>query len=131
MVFEKGYMFPDMDTSECKDLLECLVAHWDYGFRGAPVWHGTHLTWPEFCFDYMYNLIVILIMAAIISGIIIDTFADLRMQQQEIMADMQTTCFVCSLDKSSLERQSIKFNDHILFQHFMWAYARFLLYLEE
>merc|ERR1719160_2054864 len=53
------------------------------------------------------------------------------MQQQEIMSDMQTKCFICSLDKSSLERRSVKFNTHILFEHFMWAYARFLLYLEE
>jgi hypothetical protein len=131
MIFEKGYAFADMDTSDCSTLLECLLGHWDYGFRSAPVWHGAHLTWSEFFFDYMYNLVVILIMAAIISGIIIDTFADLRTKMQEIMQDMQTKCFICSLDKSSLERRSVKFNTHILFEHFMWAYARFLLYLEE
>merc|ERR1711959_638040 len=113
MVFGQGYGFADMDTSGCATLMECLMGHFDYGFRSAPVWGSAKLTYVRFGFDYFYNLLVILIMAAIISGIIIDTFADLRTQQQEINDDMTTKCFICSLDQSSLERKSVKFNKHI------------------
>jgi len=132
MIFGVGYGFADKDTSGCATLLECLRDHFDYGFRSAPVWEdGPALTTTRFLFDYLYNLIIILIMAAIISGIIIDTFAELRETQQEIQDAMRSQCFICSLPKSDLERHGVKFEKHILRDHYMWAYARFLLYLEE
>merc|ERR1711924_555822 len=64
-------------------------------------------------------------------GIIIDTFAELKSAQATIDDNQKSCCFICSLDKSALERKSVKFNQHILEDHYMWAYARFLLYLEE
>ncbi|CAE8613787.1 unnamed protein product [Polarella glacialis] len=131
LLFGQGYGFADMDTSGCSTLLECLRAHFDYGFRSAPVWHSAKLTYTRFTFDYLYNLVVILIMAAIISGIIIDTFAELKEVQQAIKEAMKSSCFICSLSKSELERKRVKFEMHILQDHYMWAYARFLLYLDE
>jgi len=131
LIFGTGYGFADQDTSGCGTLLECLRAHFDYGFRSAPVWHSAKLTYTRFGFDYIYNLVIILIMAAIISGIIIDTFAELREDQKNIEDAMKSSCFICSLSKSELERKRVKFEQHILKDHYMWAYARFLLYLDE
>eukprot|EP00913_Durusdinium_trenchii_P025484 g23922.t1 len=131
LLFSQGYGFADKDTSACSTLMECLRAHFDYGFRSAPVWSGPKLTYTRFTFDYVYNLVIILIMAAIISGIIIDTFADLREEQKTIQDKMKSSCFICSLSKSELERKRVKFENHILKDHYMWAYARFLLYLDE
>eukprot|EP00928_Gymnodinium_smaydae_P073705 TRINITY_DN5685_c0_g2_i2.p1 TRINITY_DN5685_c0_g2~~TRINITY_DN5685_c0_g2_i2.p1 ORF type:complete len:2031 (+),score=578.31 TRINITY_DN5685_c0_g2_i2:833-6094(+) len=131
MSFGNGYGFADMDTSQCSTLMECLMGHFDYGFRSAPVWNSAKLTNTRFLFDYSYNLLVILIMAAIISGIIIDTFAELREKQKEVEDAMASQCFICSLTKSELERSGIKFEKHILEDHYMWQYARFLLYLAE
>eukprot|EP00927_Polykrikos_kofoidii_P076835 TRINITY_DN73860_c0_g1_i1.p1 TRINITY_DN73860_c0_g1~~TRINITY_DN73860_c0_g1_i1.p1 ORF type:complete len:1051 (-),score=212.36 TRINITY_DN73860_c0_g1_i1:79-3231(-) len=131
MTFGHGYGFADMDTSQCSTLVECLRAHFDYGFRSAPVWNSPKLTTTRFLFDYSYNLLVILIMAAIISGIIIDEFANLRDTQKGVEDAMQSQCFICSLSKSELERNGVKFEQHILEDHYMWSYARFLLYIEE
>merc|ERR1712066_1037754 len=103
LVFGHSYGFADMDTSGCADLLECLRAHWDYGFRSAPIWPNSKLTWMRFTYDYFYNLSIILIMAAIISGIIIDTFTGLKESQQEIQEAQEGGCFICSLSKSELE----------------------------
>merc|ERR1712194_328649 len=131
MVFSSSYGFADMDTSGCADLLECLKAHWDYGFRSAPVWGSPKLTYTRFAYDYTYNLLIILIMAAIISGIIIDTFTGLKEENEAIEEDQASKCFVCSLSKSELEREKIKFDKHIIQDHYMWGYARFLLYLDQ
>eukprot|EP00445_Apocalathium_hangoei_P042780 CAMPEP_0203977310 /NCGR_PEP_ID=MMETSP0359-20131031/101550_1 /ASSEMBLY_ACC=CAM_ASM_000338 /TAXON_ID=268821 /ORGANISM="Scrippsiella Hangoei, Strain SHTV-5" /LENGTH=422 /DNA_ID=CAMNT_0050915519 /DNA_START=107 /DNA_END=1375 /DNA_ORIENTATION=+ len=131
MVFGSGYAFADMDASTCANLLDCLKAHWDYGFRSAPVWHEPSLSSLRFTFDYMYNLSIILIMAAIISGIIIDTFADLKDEQNSIEEAQQNNCFICSLSRSELERKKVPFQAHIIQDHYMWAYARFLLYLDQ
>jgi len=131
LIFPSGYGFADMDTSGCGSLLDCFLAHMDYGFRSGPVWSGPELTWMQFFFDYMYNLVVILILAAIISGIIIDTFATLREEMNERKTDQCDKCFICGINKSQMERQMLKFEDHVFQQHYMWSYARFLFYLEE
>mmetsp|Transcript_43449 Transcript_43449/g.123123 ORF Transcript_43449/g.123123 Transcript_43449/m.123123 type:complete len:225 (-) Transcript_43449:1921-2595(-) len=103
----------------------------DYGFRSAPLWRESHQDWTTFFFDYFYYLFIILILSAIISGIIIDTFAEKRNEAAAKSDDMLGKCFICSLDKTLLERKRIQFSDHIYEDHYMWAYARFLLYLHQ
>uniref|UniRef100_A0A7S4UVM0 Ion transport domain-containing protein n=1 Tax=Alexandrium monilatum TaxID=311494 RepID=A0A7S4UVM0_9DINO len=134
LTFSEGYGFADMDTSGCGSLRECLLAHLDYGFRSGPVWNTPELTLWRFLFDYLYNMIVILILAAIISGIIIDTFADMRANVQFKDKEQGTKCFICGIEAPYLERNSqpaVKFPQHVLHDHNMWSYARFLLHLEE
>lgn len=131
LTFPKGYGFADMDTSQCSSLMECLLAHLDYGFRSGPVWATPDLSWWKFAFDYLYNLVVILILAAIISGIIIDTFANMRADLQEKNDDQQNNCFICGINRSTMERQMVKFEHHVFQEHYMWSYARFLMYLKQ
>lgn len=131
LTFSKGYGFADMDTSECSSLMECLLAHLDYGFRSGPVWSSAELTWWKFAFDYLYNLVVILILAAIISGIIIDTFANMRADLSEKNDDQENNCFICGINRSQMERQMVKFEHHVFQEHYMWSYARFLMYLKQ
>eukprot|EP00441_Pelagodinium_beii_P041338 CAMPEP_0197644914 /NCGR_PEP_ID=MMETSP1338-20131121/17736_1 /TAXON_ID=43686 ORGANISM="Pelagodinium beii, Strain RCC1491" /NCGR_SAMPLE_ID=MMETSP1338 /ASSEMBLY_ACC=CAM_ASM_000754 /LENGTH=1454 /DNA_ID=CAMNT_0043218391 /DNA_START=9 /DNA_END=4373 /DNA_ORIENTATION=+ len=132
LTFSKGYGFADMDTSQCTSLMTCLLAHLDYGFRSGPVWEdGPELTWWRFAFDYLYNLVVILILAAIISGIIIDTFANMRADLQAKNDDQQNNCFVCGINRSQMERKMVKFDHHVFQEHYMWSYARFLMYLKQ
>jgi len=50
--------------------------------------------------------------------------------QQAVEEAMTSSCFICSYTQSELERLRCKFDRHILEDHYMWAYARFLLYLE-
>lgn len=131
LIFPKGYGFADMDTSSCQSLWDCLLAHMDYGNRSAPVWHHESLTWIMAAFDYMYNLFVILILAAIISGIIIDTFSSMRSALGELTTDQTNNCFICNINRSKMERMMVKFDHHVGQEHYMWSYARFLMYLQE
>jgi len=131
LIFPDGYGFADMDTSGCETLLVCLVAHLDYGNRSAPVWHDPYLSWIMLSFDYLYNLFVILILAAIISGIIIDAFSSMRAELNERTADQMNFCFICYINRSTMERQMVKFEKHIFQEHYMWSYCRFLMYLSE
>jgi len=118
LIFPEGYGFADMDTSGCSSLQECLLAHLDYGFRSM------------FVFDYIYNLIVILILAAIVSGIIIDAFSSMRAELQAQTDDQMNNCFICSINRSVMERKLVKFEHHVFQEHYMWSYARFLMRLE-
>jgi len=132
MIFPVGYGFADHpEVYQCQNMVECLYAHFDYGFRSAPVWQDENLNWIQFTFDYVYNLMIILILVAIISGIIIDTFADMRASANEMDEDQKGKCFICCQEQPQLERQGVDFQEHIYNAHYMWAYARFFLHLSE
>uniref|UniRef100_A0A7S3XT53 B30.2/SPRY domain-containing protein n=1 Tax=Heterosigma akashiwo TaxID=2829 RepID=A0A7S3XT53_HETAK len=108
----------------------------DFGLRGAPVFKqeddGSYIEydWKIFIFDFAYNILIILIMVAIITGIIIDTFADMRQRQNEISDDMRNTCFICSLPREVFERHRIVFTNHLKRDHNMWSYLFYKMYLE-
>eukprot|EP00928_Gymnodinium_smaydae_P003689 TRINITY_DN11302_c0_g2_i3.p1 TRINITY_DN11302_c0_g2~~TRINITY_DN11302_c0_g2_i3.p1 ORF type:complete len:421 (-),score=64.88 TRINITY_DN11302_c0_g2_i3:386-1648(-) len=131
LTFSSGYGFADKNPIDCDALFECLLGHLDYGFRSAPVWAGPGLNWWMLFFDYMYNLLVILILAAIISGIIIDTFANMRAELVERNDNQENNCFICSINRSVMERKMVKFDQHVYQDHYMWSYARFLMYVRE
>ena len=61
-------------------------------------------------------------MVAIITGIIIDTFGELRGTKADIENDESNVCFVCSLKRDQFERQGRKFSDHIELEHNRWNY---------
>jgi hypothetical protein len=118
MIFGQGYGFADMDTSGCATLEECLKGHIDYGFRSAPVWGDASLDASRFLFDYLYNLLIILIMASIISGIIIDAFSELQENMNFINDEMSSKCFICSFSQSELERQRVKYEKRLVVSKF-------------
>lgn len=85
---------------------------------------------PALGYNFSYILIVNLIITAIISGIIIDTFSALRTEQEEIDEDTKNRCFICNIDREEFDRLNIDFDSHIKQYHNMWHYVWFLMYLE-
>ncbi len=69
-------------------------------------------------------------MVAIITGIIIDTFSELRAQKAEVEDNQLNMCFVCSLDRDQFERKGLKFADHVEIEHNPWNYMYYKMYLE-
>ena len=72
------------DKMNCDTLLNCFRVHIDYGFANPPIWGEenelTPIPWQYEIGNFGYVLFINLIITAIISGIIIDTFADMRGQ---------------------------------------------------
>src|SRR5574344_3131898 len=68
-----------------------------------------------------------------ISGIIIDNFAMLRVQEMEMIHDMKNVCTICSLKKEEIEKIYDKFgrsyNDHISIDHKIFNYIFYIIYL--
>ena len=129
---------------------------WDYGFREGPVmtyaFAQSNLSGlePEIeaggldesqvsysqvmagvAFNLLYHLVIILIFSAVVSGIIIDSFAELRAKNNAIRADIVGTCFICNIEREDFEQLGISFKAHVKEEHNMWDYAFFRLYLEE
>lgn len=61
-------------------------------------------------------------MVAIITGVIIDTFSELRANKADIEDNQLNVCFICSLDREKFERKGLKFADHLEAEHNPWNY---------
>jgi len=86
--------------------------------------------YARFVFDLSFFIIVLIILMNIIFGIILDTFAALREETQNKTNDMKNTCFICSIDRSTFDRNGTPFEIHIKAEHNMWMYLYYLVYLK-
>jgi hypothetical protein len=59
----------------------------------------------------------------------VDAFAFLRDQNKRKNENIQSVCFVCSLDKTKLEKQGKNFDHHVKKEHYAWNYLFYIYYL--
>ncbi len=50
-------------------------------------------------FNFIYIVLINLVLQAIISGLIIDAFSELRDENEAIEKDTASKCFICSIDR--------------------------------
>ena len=128
--------------SICQTMLHCFLSTLHYGMRGGGG-VGDFLpdqTAEEFnisgyyfrqVFDFSFFVIIITILLNIIFGIIIDTFAQLREKSHQTQQDIKNTCFICSLDRYTLDRDTEEgFDYHTNTDHVIWNYCFFIIHLQ-
>lgn len=111
------WSYGDSNDYVWQDTLSTVFAQQlDYGLRGPPVFdeYDSYFGWKIF-YDTSYQILIIVIMVAIITGIIIDTFGALRENKNFIDADMLNVCFICSLERTVFERNRYAFFSHIYY----------------
>ncbi|KAH8083392.1 inositol 1,4,5-trisphosphate-sensitive calcium-release channel [Aureococcus anophagefferens] len=84
--------------------------------------------------DFLYFLIVLIVLLNVIFGIIIDTFGELRNQKGERLRKTVENCFICGLDGLTFDRASPEpggFRRHIREDHRMWDYLNFIIFIWE
>lgn len=126
----------DDTADDCINLFNCLKATIGYGLRyaGGIGEQMTHTLGPRYIVDTLYYLIVLIVLLNIIFGIIIDTFSELRSLKMERQRDTTEKCFTCGIDKQIFDRSSDTldgFKSHIKYDHNMWNYLYFIIYLWE
>ena len=132
-MFRGHYESPDDDISgECNELGKCFWTTVDQGFKNDGGLGGglTAISnsdsvyyWDRLAFDNAYNILLCTVLLNIVFGIIIDTFADLRVETQEKTSDMNGVCFICSIGRNEFDRHARGgFETHIKKEHNMWAY---------
>ena len=83
-------------------------------------------------YDLSYFLIVTIIMLNMLLGIIIDSFAMLRREQEKMQDNQQNSCWVCCFDRRTIEEESeLGFDHHINVEHSIWQYLYFYVYVHE
>uniref|UniRef100_A0A671PEV2 Ryanodine receptor 3-like n=1 Tax=Sinocyclocheilus anshuiensis TaxID=1608454 RepID=A0A671PEV2_9TELE len=124
---------PDM---KCDDMMTCYLFHMYVGVRaGGGI--GDEIVDPagdpyelyRILFDITFFFFVIVILLAIIQGLIIDAFGELRDQQEQVKEDMETKCFICGIGNDYFDRTPHGFETHTLQEHNLANYLFFLMYL--
>jgi len=67
----------------------------------------------------------------IVFGIIIDTFAELRDKRNQEAVMIESSCFMCGIQKEIFEKQQKGdgWNAHIYRDHYVYNYLGFILYI--
>jgi len=80
-------------------------------------------------FDITFFFFVIVILLAIIQGLIIDAFGELRDQLESVKETMESNCFICGLDSGYLDSVPHGFETHVQKEHNLANYLFFLMHL--
>jgi hypothetical protein len=81
--------------------------------------------------DLSFYIIVIIILLNIIFGIIIDTFAELRDQRNDLIYDLQHNCFICGNTRFQFDLKRISWKLHVHLDHSLHSYLAFLVYIRQ
>jgi len=121
---------------KCNDLLTCFVFHLHTGVRaGGGIGDeiesadGDPYEVARILFDITFFFFVIVILLAIIQGLIIDAFGELRSQLEQVKEDMESSCFICGIGKDYFDEQPHGFERHVMKEHNFANYMFFLMHL--
>ena len=120
-------------------MISCFVISFDQTLKSSGIGNYLETAYPEvgdkvdvqydrLIFDNIEFLLITLLMLAIISGIIIDKFGELRTRREEYLTDHLASCFICGKTRKELdqEQDNPSFNFHVKFQHNLWDYVYFI-----
>jgi ryanodine receptor 2 len=136
--FRKFYIQEEEEEvdKKCHDMLTCFVFHLYKGVRaGGGI--GDEIGDPDgddyevyrIIFDITFFFFVIVILLAIIQGLIIDAFGELRDQLESVKDDMESNCFICGIGKDYFDKIPHGFDTHVAQEHNLANYMFFLMHL--
>ncbi len=69
-------------------------------------------------------------MIDMIFGIIIESFVELRHRNQKYQRDKINHCFICHINRNTLEKNRINFEEHKNTTHNIWNYVEYIIGLK-
>ncbi|KAE9032600.1 hypothetical protein PR003_g9622 [Phytophthora rubi] len=125
----------------CQRLFQCFLVTLDQGIasggglgsylRQLPLGSSAH-SYGRLVFDVLYNILLVVLLLNLVFGVIIDTFASLRSDDQEKILDMHGRCFICSIDAYTFDRATKRgFHDHVSRDHNMWHYLYLFVHIRK
>lgn len=84
----------------------------------------------KFFFSLTFFILIVVLMLELVFGIIIETFKELRIDEQHAEHDLHFKCFICGVSKDDLEKDRIDFEEHNEKVHNMWNYVNYMIRLK-
>jgi len=126
-------------NGECDSLGRCWLWMWHVVMSGGVLGMVGEFKEGEssfgffnmFLFHATFFIIVSVIMLNVVSGIILDSFAELRGEKAAKKAHMENTCFICGIDRFTFDTKGNGFEEHIRNDHWMWTYFSMIVHVLE
>jgi len=134
-------------TKTCSTLWQCMMSYFDQGLKSdgiADLLSGqTDTGFPEhiwtdgkgtalLLWNFSYFLIVVLILGAIVTGIIIDTFGELRDEANAQSERLSNSCIICGISRQRfVQCPGASFAAHQASSHNKFHYLAYFLYLKQ
>ena len=128
------------DDNVCSSLIFCFLNTLDSGLRarGGIADSAIRLSYSRNKKHYILRLIVddifflLIVITAIdlVFGIILGAFSTLRNIEQKHYTDRKNHCFICHVNKNTLEKNSQNFNEHRTKIHNLWNYVDYMITLK-
>ncbi|XP_066971319.1 ryanodine receptor isoform X21 [Macrobrachium rosenbergii] len=136
--FRKFYVSEEDEVvdQKCHDMLTCFTFHLYKGVRaGGGI--GDEIEAPDgdeyelyrIIFDITFFFFIIVILLAIIQGLIIDAFGELRDQLESVKENLESNCFICGIGSDYFDAVPHGFDMHVLKEHNLANYMFFLMHL--
>ena len=128
------------DDNYCKSLKFCVLNTIDNGLRARGgigdsgkrisfMKHKSHYIERLFL-DDIFFLLVVIILIDLVFGIIIGEFDALRGEEQKHETDRLYHCFICHVNKNTLEKNRQNFYVHVSKIHNMWNYVSYMIFVK-
>lgn len=129
-----------VSNNQCATLQSCFMTVLNYAPRlsgGIGDFLSPHIGPDHHMYSglYTWSLVAFLflnvIMLNVLFGIIVDTFGELRATEADRNKDISNICYICGLDRQTLDRKGDGFQKHISTDHYKWNYMKYIVYLKE
>ena len=130
----------DIPDNYCLCLSFCFMTNFDAGIRargGAAdqmvrISFGRNRTlyYSRIVYDVSYFLICIIIMIDLVFGIILGTFSDMREKERKYDNDKINNCFICHINRETVEKKKEDFQSHRDKKHYLWNYVNYMIFLK-
>ena len=128
------------DDNVCSSLLFCFLTALDSGLRarGGLGDSGERISFARFPGHYagriitddLFFFIIIIIMIDLVFGIVIEAFNVLGAKEQKQKNDVTNHCFICHINKATVEKNRQNFNEHREKRHNLWNYVDYMIFLK-
>ena len=130
----------DIPDNYCLCLSFCFMTNFDAGIRargGAAdqmvrisFERNGSLYYLRLIYDISYFLICIIIMIDLVFGIILGTFSDMREKERKHDSDKINNCFICHINRETVEKRKEDFKLHRDKKHYLWNYVDYMIFLK-
>ena len=130
----------DIHDNYCLCLSFCFMTNFDAGIRargGAAdqmvrisFERNRRLYYSRIIYDVSYFLICIIIMIDLVFGIILGTFSDMREKERKHDSDKINNCFICHINRETVEKRKEDFQFHRDKKHYLWNYVNYMIFLK-
>ena len=128
------------DDNVCKSLIFCFLNSVDSGLRarGGIGDSGKRISFmrnkshyiERVILDDIFFFLIVIISIDLVFGIIIGEFAALREKTQKHETDKKYYCFICHVNKNTVEKNRKNFSTHINKEHNLWNYVSYMIFVK-